>query len=355
MKKRSGYKFVIFFLMMMGYVSYWLWSYPNRIPQGDPQIIDVSIEQGMPLRHIVSKLSKEGLIEYPKLFHVYAKIKRAEKQIRAGKYQLDRTMSPAQLLKRLNKGTVLKSVSILFPEGITMRDMFALLEKHHVSSAKELMNLVYSKSFLEKHNIDANSCEGYLFPDTYRFFVPTSPQKVLSRMIKQYKNVWNDIKEKHRDSRQDFRKALHWTDHDILILASIVSKEAVLDKERPRIAQVFLNRLMFPSFPQKLLQSDPTIRYGCVASLTTPKSCQGWDVSKRLRRKHLVDETNLYNTYRHKGLPPGPIANPGRASLEAVLTHDGSRYLYFVSKNNGSHAFSKTYKEHRRYVDRYQR
>ncbi|HEY2732855.1 MAG TPA: endolytic transglycosylase MltG, partial [Polyangiales bacterium] len=135
----------------------------------------------------------------------------------------------------------------------------------------------------------------------------------------------------------------------------IVEKEAVDPAERPTIAQVFINRLTFPSFKSRRLETDPTIRYGCTVPVQKSAACQSWDKAGRLHRAQLDDKDNPYNTYQHDGLPPGPICNPGKASLLATLTPDGSDYLYFVAKDARNHAFAKTLAEHERNVKRYQK
>jgi UPF0755 protein len=153
------------------------------------------------------------------------------------------------------------------------------------------------------------------------------------------------------------RTKLKFDDAAIVTLASIVEKETGQPQERPRIAQVFINRLVKSSFKPKLLQTDPTITYGCtvapmVLGAASP-ACQKWD--GRIHRIHLDDAANPYNTYTHEGLPPGPISNPGRAALAAVFRPDGSNYLYFVAKNDGTHQFSATVAEHEAAVVKYQR
>ena len=129
----------------------------------------------------------------------------------------------------------------------------------------------------------------------------------------------------------------------------------MLDTERPRIAQVFINRLTSPKFSPKKLETDPTIRYGCTVPAQKSAACLKWNKTDRLRRAQLDDADNPYNTYQHEGLPPGPIGNPGRASLEAVFKPDRSKFFFFVSRNDGSHVFSKTYAEHTRWVNKFQR
>jgi UPF0755 protein len=151
------------------------------------------------------------------------------------------------------------------------------------------------------------------------------------------------------------RREHRFTAHDVLILASIVEKEARVPEERPVIAGVFLNRLRSETFlPRRRLQADPTAAYGCLADPTCAPSCAGWN-GRSITRRMLQDPANPYNTYRREGLPPGPIANPGLPSIRAVLEPERHDYLYFVVKGGGRHHFSETIEEHDRAVARYRR
>ena len=165
--------------------------------------------------------------------------------------------------------------------------------------------------------------------------------------------MWNALVAAHGKGLAEVKAKLHWSDHQVLIMASIVEKEAVDPAERPRIAQVFINRLTDPDFKPKRLETDPTIRYGCMVPVVKSAACQSWDKTDRLHRAQLDDPDNLYNTYRHDGLPPGPISNPGKASMLAVMEPDGSKYFFFVARDARNHVFSRTLDEHRAAVDKY--
>jgi UPF0755 protein len=188
---------------------------------------------------------------------------------------------------------------------------------------------------------------------------------VLERLITRHQEVWQEVLAKHPRDAAKIKDKLRWTDRDILTMASIVEKEAVEPTERPRIAQVFINRLTKPDFKPRRLETDPTIRYGCLVPEKKSAACVAWNEPcakqglppgcDRLHRAQLDDKDNPYNTYQHEGLPPGPIASPGRASMEAVVAPDGTDYLYFVAKNDREHAFSKTFDEHKKNVDKYMR
>lgn len=195
--------------------------------------------------------------------------------------------------------------------------------------------------------------EGFLFPDTYKLKPRDKAEAVLRRLFERHQTVFVALRKQHPRRTLWFRTQLGWGHREIVTMASIVEKETGQAKERPLIAGVFINRLTFSRFRPKLLQTDPTIIYGCVVPVKKSEACTKFD--GRIRRIHLEDQQNLYNTYTHEGLPPGPIANPGEAALRAVFEPKKSRYLYFVSKNDGTHYFSKTEAEHDRAVNRYQR
>jgi UPF0755 protein len=235
-----------------------------------------------------------------------------------------------------------------------MLEVFALIEKAGVAKKDDLEKLARDPSFLEKHGIAGESVEGYLFPATYNFRVPEKPDKVLERMIDKHQIVWNDVATKHARALKKLKDRLKWSDRDVLVLASIVQKEAGVKEDERRIAQVFVNRLTDDDFkPTHRLQTDPTIRYGCEVPTNVSAACKAWDQG-RLLRAQLDDVDNPYNTYTHEGLPPGPISNPGRDAMEAAAEPDGSDYFYFVVKpGSKSSAFAKTYDEHKKNVAKY--
>lgn len=246
-----------------------------------------------------------------------------------------------------------------------MLEYFELIEKAKIAKAKELEALARDKEFLSAHAIAGDTVEGYLFPDTYDFRLNEKPRVVLEKLIQRHQEVWQELLGTYGRETARLKDKLRWTDRDILTMASIVEKEAVEPAERPRIAQVFINRLTKPDFNPKRLETDPTIRYGCLVPEKKSAACIAWNEPcakqnlpvgcDRLHRAQLDDTDNPYNTYRHEGLPPGPIANPGKKSMEATLAPDGSDYLFFVAKNEREHVFSKTLADHERAVNKYMR
>jgi UPF0755 protein len=304
---------------------------------------------------IARQLAEQGVIDKPRWFRLYAMHRGVTTKVRSGDYVLRDDMTPREVLDELLEGVKDVTVKVTIPEGLHMLEVFALIENAGVARASELEVLGRDPEFLATHGIDGATVEGYLFPETYYFRVPTPPNKVLDTMVKQFQTVWARVRRTHSKQIKKLRNKLDWTDRDILIMASIVEKEAVVDSERPRIAQVFINRLISPSFKPHKLDTDPTIRYGCTVPVDKSAGCRKWDPTQRLRRAQLDDKDNPYNTYQHEGLPPGPICSPGRAALEATVDPDGSKYFYFVSQNDGTHVFARSREEHERNVDKYQR
>lgn len=330
-------------------------SYPTTRHDGQGREVEISIEPGMSFPSIARLLQDRGIIDNPRWFRIYAMHRGITTKVRSGNYTLRDDLSPEQVLDTLLEGVKDVTVRVTIPEGLHMLEIFAIIEEQGVAGAAELEALARDPEFLATHGIEGENVDGYLFPETYRFRRSSSPREVLETLIKQHQVVWDRVRRDNARSIDKMRKKLGWTDRDFLTMASIVEKEAVIADERPRIAQVFVNRLVSPSFMPHKLDTDPTIRYGCMVPVKKSEACQKWDPGQRLRRAQLDDKDNLYNTYQHEGLPPGPISNPGEAALVATVNPDGSSYLYFVSRNNGTHVFSRTREEHERAVDKFQR
>ena len=262
-------------------------------------------------------------------------------------------MTPRKILDALVKGAADELVSVTIPEGKNLVEVAEILDAAGIAGKAEVIMRATDPSFVTGLGLPGASLEGYLFPDTYKLRPRTPAARALIPMVRRHRQVYEELRTAHAKGVQDLKKTLGFDDAQIVTLASIVEKETGQPQERTRIAQVFLNRLRFPTFVPKLLQTDPTIIYGCTVGTPRSTACLQWD--GRIRHIQLVDRENPYNTYTHEGLPPGPIANPGRAALEAVMAPDHTPYLYFVSKNDGTHYFSKTVAEHTAAVVKYQR
>lgn len=359
MAKRSRWlvlSFVVGLGVAVGVAAIWALGYPDRPRAGEGREVAIEIEPGLSLGQVADRLADAGVIDHPALFRLYAHRRGVATDLRSGAYTLRDDLEPREVLRVLVEGVREDTTRVTIPEGHHLLEVFDAVEGAGVAPRGELEALAFDDDFLDAREIDGHSAEGYLFPDTYEFRVPTPAEDVLDRMIDRRARVWRDVRESNAEAYYDIREDVGLSDHDLVILASIVEKEAAAAEERPRVAQVFLNRLTSSRFRPRLLQTDPTIRYGCmVPKGGRPEGCRGWSSTDRLRRRQLDDADNPFNTYQHEGLPPGPIANPGRSALEAVVSPDGSDYLYFVSRNDGTHVFSRTHDEHVRAVNRYQR
>jgi UPF0755 protein len=362
MSKRSFRIALVVMLATLGvavggvtYVARQALEYPDTRRAGPGNEVSVPVARGMSFPRIAALLHERGIIEKPRWFRLYAMHRGVTTRVRSGDYVLRDDMTPREVIDQLLEGVPEITARVTIPEGLHILEVFRIIEGAGVAQASELESLARDPDFLAKHGIDGETVEGYLFPETYQFRVPSSPELVLETMIKQHRVVWHRVRRQYGKEIERLRRKLGWTDRDILIMASIVEKEAVVDGERPRIAQVFMNRLTSPSFNPRRLDTDPTIRYGCTVPLDKSAACRKWDPGQRLRRAQLDDRDNPYNTYQHEGLPPGPICNPGEAAMVATVNPDGSKYFYFVSRNDGTHVFSRTRQEHERAVDTYQR
>jgi UPF0755 protein len=340
-------------------------SYPDEPYGGAGREIEVEIVPGMSFPTIASRLAERGVVGRPTWFRMFAMWRGQTADVKPGKYLIKDNLTPREVLAIIVTGVKEATVRVTLPEGENMLELFRRLEEAKVAPAAELEALARDRDFLSRYAIAADTADGYLFPDTYRFRVGERPRVVLQRLITRHREIWNQAIQTHARAASRLRERLGWTDRELLTLASIVEKEAVDPGERPRIAQVFINRLTSPSFKPRRLETDPTIRYGCLVPKEKSPPCVAWIElctkagkpagCERLRRAQLDDKDNVYNTYQHEGLPPGPISNPGRRSIEATFAPDGSDYLYFVATSKGArtHAFARTMSEHKRNVDKY--
>ncbi len=316
--------FVIFFKHL-----YSFYSFINKPPSSVIETRKVQIKAGTDLNSIARQLFKNGIISSSSKFKLYVRLKGVSGKLKAGEYHFTTFMSPCDVLKRLLKGeTILKKLTV--PEGLTINQVAKLMAKHKLGNYKKILTTMKDKNFLKKIGIDAPTLEGYLFPDTYCYSSSQSYKDLIAIMVKQFKKHFGEIWE-NRSPDNPLSK------YEVLILASMVEKEAMVDSERPIIAGVFINRLK----RGMLLQCDPTVIYGIE------------NFNGNLTKKDLNTKTP-YNTYLIKGLPPGPICNPGLASLKAAANPANVKYLFFVSMNNGHHFFSETIRDHINAVRKYQ-
>jgi len=286
------------------------------------------VRSGMTLKQVSQELFRQNLIRSANAFQVIALIQDKEKLIKVGEYYISPSMLPAEILQRITSSkTVLHSITI--PEGYRITEIANLLEEKDLADKNIFLQEAKNVELLE--GIPTSSLEGYLFPDTYHFGKRTTEAAIINKMVETFKE---------RALKQEFLKRaedLGFSYHEIITLASLIEKETGKDSERKQISSVFHNRLK----KNMLLQTDPTVIYVI-------------DIFDGNIRKRDLNIDSPYNTYRYKGLPPGPIANPGLKSIIAALYPATTSNLYFVSKQDGSHKFSATLNEHNRAVQKYQ-
>jgi UPF0755 protein len=253
-------------------------------------------------------------------------------------------MTPRALADCLVQAPSRPNVAVSIPEGFDIYRLSRRLESLGVCEASDFLSLAHSQPLLTELEIKGTSVEGYLFPLTYSWPLDADPRAIIIDAVAETRRRLARLAEEHPAGYRRLTSERGWGQHEILTLASMVEKETPHSDERPIIASVFFNRLDSAEFlPRQMLQSDPTAIYGCLATPDSIPSCRG--SGNRPNPAMLRDPTNPYNTYRHPGLPPGPIANPGEVSIAAVLEPTPSEFFFFVAKN-GRHIFSKTLAQH---------
>lgn len=290
---------------------------------------NVMIDAKQPFNITITRLCDKKIIQHPFKFKLLARIKGYDRTIKAGEYLLSPSMTPVEILDILKKGnSVLYKITI--PEGYTIHQIASVIENAKLATGKLFIASATNQSLVRQMGIHAETFEGYLFPDTYFFPKNTSCEKIISVMVKRFWVMFTP------DFQQQAKK-MGFSIHQIVSLASIIEKEAGTYHELPIISSVFHNRLR----KKMRLESDPTVIYGI-------KNFDG-----NITRKHLTSHTP-YNTYMIKGLPPGPIANPGIKSIKAAIYPLKTNYFYFVSKKDKTHQFSTNFKDHIKAVRTYQ-
>ncbi|MFN2425394.1 MAG: endolytic transglycosylase MltG [Candidatus Binatia bacterium] len=303
----------------------------------------VEVSPGQSLHLVAARLREAGLIGSERVFLTAAWWKGVDRAIKHGRHEFHGNVSLATILEELSRAPR-PILRVTIPEGLTLREIGTLLEFSGAVSAESYAAVACSEEFrrLVDAPPEAQCAEGYLFPDTYDLVPGMSPGKVVDLQARRFRDVVDPLlAEAGPEAAPELNTAPDGRVGRLLTLASIVEKETGQAAERPRIASVFYNRLRI-GMP---LQTDPTVIYGVI------DSGMPWDGN--LTRVHLKTPTP-YNTYTRKGLPPAPICNPGRASLEAVLRPATGSDLYFVARGDGSHEFSRNLTDHNRAVRRYQ-
>ncbi len=334
----------------LAFLAWLLLVYPRSTPAGNGRHVELVIDDGTELDTVVEQLRGQRLVERPALFAAYVRLLGADAHLRRGPVQLDDRMTPLELARAIATGLGRARARVTFPEGFTRFDVAARLERAGVCDADAFLAATADPELLATLDVDAPNAEGYLFPDTYELASDTEPERVVRRMVRAFQVHVLPLIEAHPEGLAARRAELGFGLHDVLILASIVEKEAAVDDERPIIARVFLNRLTSETFTPHRLQADPTVSYGCRAQPDVSEACRAFD-GRTITRAMLRDADNPYNTYRMEGLPPGPIASPGLDSIRAVLVPADNDYFYFVARGGGRHRFSRTLEQHEAAVE----
>ena len=291
----------------------------------DDKVIEVSIPKDFTIDEVTDVLYDNGLIKYKALFKLYSGFSEAETTIKAGTYQLNTSYDYRALVYGMTpSGGTRVDTEVTIPEGFTVRQIFKLLSANKICFEEDLWvaaaNYEFEFDFLDSSTLgDKNRLEGYLFPDTYKFYVNDTPSRVINKFLNNFNNKFT---EEYRARAAE----LGYTINEIVNIASLIEKEAAHDAERATIASVIYNRLS-TNVTAGLLQVDATIYYG-IAGTDTPFS---------------TSLDNPYNTYLYAGLTPGPIANPGTASIKAALYPEDTGYIYYGLGKDGSHHFFKYY------------
>ena len=316
------YFFVISFTFYLT-VNYW--------PQTNiGSMKKVRIDHGTTLSNISDKLNKKGLVTNKWVFEFLTKIKGLEKSMQAGTFRISNVHANNEVINNIVFGSPDRK-KITFLEGWNMDQVAEHLSKELNFNYSEVLKLLSDEKLIQDLQVNSNTLEGYLFPETYYFFEGVDKMSVIKRLVKEHKKFWNDANLSKADS-------LGFTPYEIITLASIIEGEAIYDSERSIISAVYHNRLKIGM----KLQADPTVQYIID------------DGPRRLLNKDLRIKSP-YNTYMYQGLPPGPINSPGEKSLIAALSPQNNDYLYFVAKGDGYHTFSRNEKEHERAKRAFQR
>ena len=301
----------------------------------------IFVEKGMTVGEVAKTLKEAGLIKNIFYFKFLVWLSGKSTKIKSGEYVFKEKSSSWDILSTLVKGEVYLH-PVTFPEGYNIYEMAKTLEEKNLLKRKDFISLCYDSAFIyQLLGEKRESLEGYLFPDTYYVSRPVNPRVLIRTMVEAFLSVYSKLSQGGRLLPSS--ESVILSRHEAVILASIVEKETAQSQERSLIASVFYNRLG----KKMRLESDPTILYGMMREVHDL-------VPLNIRKKDLLRKTP-YNTYRLSRFPAGPISNPGEEALKAVFKPKKSDFLYFVSRNDGSHVFSKTYEEHKKAVDRYQR
>ncbi len=307
---------VAFLLLVLVFIVWWQ---PFNLDR-----TEVTIPAGAHAREIAENLSRHHIVRDIDEFLFWLKISGKEKYLKSGTYELYKYKSPLYVICKLASGGK-SDITVTIPEGLTIYETAEILGRQGITDKEKFVTLCHDKRFVSNLGLKGPTLEGYLFPDTYSFNTSQTDSEVIITFVK---NSQKHIETFQLDNADSI--------YEIITIASLVEKEAKFEDERPVIAKVFMNRLE----KRRPLESCATILYALKKGDNNK-----YQEKKRLTERDLQFDSP-YNTYLHVGLPPGPICSPGASSIKAVISPADVDYLYFVSKGNGRHHFSRTYREH---------
>lgn len=326
---------ILLLALALGSVGAWQAFRFVRSPASqDSALVVFSVDKGQTLREIALALEKERLITDAKKFRVYVRFKALGNKVRAGEYALRRDMPPSEILRILASGRSIEYI-VTVSEGLNRFEIASIVDRLGLGTKEEFLRVTQDRSFIKSTlGQDLPSLEGFLYPETYYVTRASGVRGLVRQMVSKFKEKFAQIPSGNSE-------ATPLTSHQIVVLASIIEKETGAPEERPLISSVFHNRIR----KGMRLQTDPTVIYGIWTKTGS------WN--RNISRQDLVTPTP-YNTYLIPGLPPGPIANAGWEALVAAVRPARSEFLFFVSRNDGTHVFSKDYRQHKTAVGDYQ-
>ncbi len=322
-------KYILLFVVVVFFASTFSgFQFLNSSPKENVRSPLFSIEKGQNIAQIAFNLKSQGYIRSELFFIALIRFSGNARKVKSGQYDLSSSLKSTDILKKFVRGVVAMT-KFMVPEGFTIQQIAELLENEGIVSSDQFIKATKDPHILNKHKIPFKNAEGFLFPDTYIIAKDLTASQIVDFMIERFFFNLRNISSENFDE-EEMKK--------LVIIASLVEKEARLETERPFISAVFYNRLA----KGKRLESCATIQY----------------ILGKTKERLLYSDLRIdspYNTYLNAGLPPGPISNPGFGSLKAAIQPADVDYLFFVSKRDGSHYFSTTYEEHLKAIERYSR
>jgi UPF0755 protein len=323
----------LFIIAVASTVGFFSYQFLGSGPSNDATEILFDVAPGQSMATVAANLESQRLVKNAWLFSKYSRIKGANSKLKKGEYALNQVMTPNQVLNVITSGkSVMRSLTI--PEGKNIFDIADIFEKSNYGTKQDFLKLVTDQEFIQSlFGEKLESLEGYLFPDTYKVTKFDTQKEIIQQMTTHFFNVYKEI--------EPLAKKLNWSRSKLITFASIVEKETGAASDRPLVSSVFHNRLKM----NMKLQTDPTVLYGKAMLLGA--------MPNNITRTDLQAPTK-YNSYTNYGLPPGPISNPGRDAILAVINPAITKYIYFVSRNDGTTAFSETLAQHNMAVQKFQ-